>query len=113
MVLGSNSQTNSEQDGGVQPAPRSAGSRSPIVVGLIRGEYRKLDFHRFRYAKVYIVQDDALYIKPLMHLRRKAAWDEVRPPSTADGQKGNVTLRAETMVQSECVPNARSFKRLV
>ena len=37
----------------------------------IRGDNRKLNFHRFPYAIVYSVQADALYVKAVMHLRRR------------------------------------------
>jgi len=37
----------------------------------IRGDNRKLNFHRFPYAIVYSVQPDALYVKAVMHLHRR------------------------------------------
>ena len=37
----------------------------------IRGENRKLNFHRFPYAIVYSVDADVLYIKAVMHLHRR------------------------------------------
>jgi plasmid stabilization system protein ParE len=37
----------------------------------IRDENRKLNFHRFPYAIVYSVRADAIYIKAVMHLRRR------------------------------------------
>ena len=37
----------------------------------IRGDNRKLNFHRFPYAIVYSVQADALYVKAVMHLNRR------------------------------------------
>ena len=37
----------------------------------IRGENRKLNFHRFPYAIVYSLRADALYIKAVMHLHRR------------------------------------------
>jgi len=37
----------------------------------IRGDNRKLNFHRFPYAIVYSMQTDALYIKAVMHLHRR------------------------------------------
>jgi hypothetical protein len=37
----------------------------------IRGDNRKLNFHRFPYAIVYSVETDALYIKAVMHLHRR------------------------------------------
>jgi len=37
----------------------------------IRGENRKLNFHRFPYAIVYRVRIDALYIIAVMHLQRR------------------------------------------
>jgi plasmid stabilization system protein ParE len=37
----------------------------------IRGGSRKLNFHRFPYAIVYDVRADALYVKAVMHLRRR------------------------------------------
>ena len=37
----------------------------------IRGDNRKLNFHRFPYAIVYSVRADAIYIKAVMHLRRR------------------------------------------
>lgn len=37
----------------------------------IRGDNRKLNFHRFPYAIVYSVRDDGLHIKAVMHLYRR------------------------------------------
>jgi hypothetical protein len=37
----------------------------------IRGENRKLNFHRFPYAIVYSVGADVLYIRAVMHLHRR------------------------------------------
>ena len=37
----------------------------------IRGENRKLNFHRFPYAIVYSVRDDFIYVKAVMHLHRR------------------------------------------
>jgi toxin ParE1/3/4 len=37
----------------------------------IRGDNRKLNFDRFPYAIVYNVQGGTLYIKAVMHLRRR------------------------------------------
>lgn len=37
----------------------------------IRGENRKLNFHRFPYAVVYSVRADAICIKAVMHLHRR------------------------------------------
>ena len=37
----------------------------------IRGDNRKLNFHRFPYAIVYSVRADALYVKAVMHLHRR------------------------------------------
>jgi hypothetical protein len=37
----------------------------------MRGNNRKLNFHRFPYAIVYSVRPDALYIKAVMHLHRR------------------------------------------
>ncbi len=40
----------------------------------IRGENRKLNFHRFPYAIVYSVQADALFVKAVMHLHRRPLY---------------------------------------
>jgi hypothetical protein len=37
----------------------------------IRGENRKLNFHRFPYAIVYSVHGDVLWLKAVMHLHRR------------------------------------------
>lgn len=37
----------------------------------IRGENRKLNFHRFPYAIVYSLGSDVIYIKAVMHLHRR------------------------------------------
>ena len=37
----------------------------------IRGENRKLNFRRFPYAIVYSPRSDVIYIKAVMHLRRR------------------------------------------
>jgi hypothetical protein len=37
----------------------------------IRGENRKLNFHRFPYAIVYSVHGDVLYLKAVMHQHRR------------------------------------------
>ena len=40
----------------------------------IRGDNRKLNFHRFPYAIVYSVQADALFVKAVMHLHRRPLY---------------------------------------
>jgi hypothetical protein len=48
----------------------------------IRGDNRKLNFHRFPYAIVYSVRADALYVKAVMHLhRRPFYWSRRNPPA--------------------------------
>jgi len=37
----------------------------------IRGDNRKLNFHRFPYAIVYSVSANVLYVKAVMHLHRR------------------------------------------
>ena len=37
----------------------------------IRGDNRKLNFHRFPHAIVYGVRGDVLFIKAVMHLHRR------------------------------------------
>jgi plasmid stabilization system protein ParE len=37
----------------------------------IRGDNRRLNFHRFPYAIVYSVGADVLYVKAVMHLHRR------------------------------------------
>jgi hypothetical protein len=37
----------------------------------IRGENRKLNFHRFPYAIIYSIDDNTIYIKAVMHLHRR------------------------------------------
>ncbi|MGA9777547.1 MAG: type II toxin-antitoxin system RelE/ParE family toxin [Verrucomicrobiia bacterium] len=37
----------------------------------IRGDNRKLNFHRFPFAIVYSVRADILYLKAVMHLHRR------------------------------------------
>ena len=37
----------------------------------IRGDNRKLNFHRFPYAIVYSLRADAIYVRAVMHLRRR------------------------------------------
>ena len=37
----------------------------------LRGENRKLNFHRFPYAIVYSLRADTIYIKAVMHLHRR------------------------------------------
>ena len=37
----------------------------------MRGDNRKLNFHRFPYAIVYSIRPDAIYIKAVMHLHRR------------------------------------------
>ncbi len=37
----------------------------------IRGDNRKLNFHRFPYAIVYSVRGDVLYLKAVMYLHRR------------------------------------------
>ncbi len=47
----------------------------------IRGGNRKLNFHRFPYGIVYDLRADALYIKAVMHLRRRPYyWLRRQPP---------------------------------
>ena len=40
----------------------------------VRGDNRKLNFHRFPYAIVYSAQTDALYIRAVMHLHRRPSY---------------------------------------
>ena len=40
----------------------------------IRGDNRKLNFHRFPYAIVYNLRADAIYIKAVMHLHRRPGY---------------------------------------
>jgi toxin ParE1/3/4 len=48
----------------------------------IQGNNRKLNFHRFPYAIVYSAESDALYIKAVMHLRRRPFyWIHRQPPA--------------------------------
>jgi hypothetical protein len=48
----------------------------------IRGDNRKLNFHRFPYAIVYSVRPDTLHIIAVMHLhRRPFYWLHRHPPS--------------------------------
>jgi hypothetical protein len=48
----------------------------------IRGDNRKLNFHRFPYAIVYSVGADAIYLKAVMHLhRRPFYWSRRQPPA--------------------------------
>lgn len=44
----------------------------------IRGENRKLNFHRFPYAIVYSVRADTFYIKAVMHLHRRPFYWQSR-----------------------------------
>ncbi|HEY3762594.1 MAG TPA: type II toxin-antitoxin system RelE/ParE family toxin [Verrucomicrobiae bacterium] len=48
---------------------------------IIRGDSRKLNFHRFPYAIVYSVEADALYVKAVMHLHRRPFYWARRLPS--------------------------------
>ena len=55
--------------------------REPKRWRKIRGDNRKLNFHRFPYAIVYSVRADELYIKAVMHLhRRPFYWSHRQPP---------------------------------
>ena len=48
----------------------------------IRGENRKLNFHRFPYAIVYGVRADMLFIQAVIHLhRRPFYWSHRQPPT--------------------------------
>lgn len=44
----------------------------------IRGDNRKLNFHRFPYALVYSVSTDFLYVKAVMHLHRRPFYWQYR-----------------------------------
>jgi plasmid stabilization system protein ParE len=44
----------------------------------ILGDSRKLNFHRFPYAIVYSVRGDTIYIKAVMHLRRRPFYWKTR-----------------------------------
>ena len=55
--------------------------REPERWRRIRGDNRKLNFHRFPYAIVYSICADALCIKAVMHLhRRPFYWSHRQPP---------------------------------
>lgn len=45
----------------------------------IRGDNRKLNFHRFPYAIVYSVHDDTLYVTAVMHTHRRPFYWSRRP----------------------------------
>ena len=47
----------------------------------IRGDNRKLNFHRFPYAIVYSVHGDDLYIKAIMNLHRRPFYWAHRLPA--------------------------------
>ena len=47
----------------------------------VRGENRKLNFHGFPYAVVYEIKADMLYLKAVMHLRRRPFYWSHRLPS--------------------------------
>jgi hypothetical protein len=54
--------------------------REPSRWRKIRGDNRKLNFHRFPYAIVYSVGADALCINAVMHLhRRPFSWANREP----------------------------------
>ena len=56
---------------------RQPGLGEPERWHTIRGDNRKLNFHRFPYAIVYNLRPDAIYIKAVMHLhRRPFYWRE-------------------------------------
>lgn len=46
-------------------------SATPERWRKIQGDNRKLDFHRFPYPVVYSVRGEVIYIKAVMHLRRR------------------------------------------
>ena len=47
----------------------------------IRGNNRKLNLNRFPYAIIYSVGADVLYVKAVMHLRRRPFyWSHRQPP---------------------------------
>lgn len=44
----------------------------------MRGENRKLNFHRFPYAIVYSVHPEVIYVKAVMHLHRRPFYWQQR-----------------------------------
>jgi hypothetical protein len=49
---------------------------------IFQGSNRKLNFHRFPYAIVYILRAGAIYIKAVMPLRRRPFyWSHRQPPA--------------------------------
>jgi toxin ParE1/3/4 len=53
----------------------------------VRGDNRKLNFRRFPYALVYSVGADAVYIKAVMHLRRRPFyWQRRESPTDERGK---------------------------
>lgn len=55
--------------------------REPNRWRKIRGDNRKLNFHRFPYAIVYSLHSDDLYIKAIMHLHRRPFYWAHRLPT--------------------------------
>ena len=55
--------------------------REPNRWRKIRGDNRKLNFHRFPYAIVYSMHGDDLYIKAIMHLHRRPFYWAHRLPA--------------------------------
>ena len=50
----------------------------PTQWRVIRGDNRKLNFHRFPYAIVYSVEGEVLVVKAVMHLHRRPFYWQSR-----------------------------------
>lgn len=48
--------------------------QAPEQPRILRGTDRKLNFHRFPYAIVYTIKGELLFIKAVMHLRRRPLY---------------------------------------
>lgn len=48
--------------------------RHPLMWRRIRGRFRRYLIPRFPYALIYAVQEDAIYIAAVMHLKRRPGY---------------------------------------
>jgi len=63
---------------GVRSHPTADRSRTGTLASHSRGDNRKLNFHRFPYAIVYSLREETLFIKAVMHLRRRPFYWQAR-----------------------------------
>jgi toxin ParE1/3/4 len=46
-------------------------AQRPMIWRILKGRFRRYLIHRFPYAVIYAIEDDAIYVAAIMHMKRK------------------------------------------